>query len=259
MRGFVAALGLFTVIPVPPVAEIDRRLAGRVMAAFPWVGLLIGALAGVVLWGVAALGGGGWLGAALALAVVALLTGALHLDGLADTADGLGSRKPAEEALVIMRRSDIGPMGVVALTLTLLIDGAALAALAERGGLLAAGALTVAAMVGRGVVTLATVSGESARQQGFGALFIGVTSRATAVLTGVAVVGVATVIGALAHGRGGAAGFAVASVAAGGVGLMWARHLRRRLGGMTGDVFGSVVEVTAAAFLVLVALLEGTL
>lgn len=257
MRGFVAAVGLFTVIPVPPVAEIDRRLAGRVMAAFPWVGLLVGAPAGVVLWGVVALGAGGWLGAALALAVVALLTGALHLDGLADTADGLGSRKPAEEALVIMRRSDIGPMGVAALTLTLLIDGAALASLAERGGLLAAGALTVAAMVGRGVVTLATVSGASARQQGFGALFIGATSRATAALTGVAVVGVATVIGALAHGRGGAADFAVASVAAGGIGLLWVRHLRRRLGGTTGDVFGSVVEVTVAAFLVLVALLVG--
>ncbi|MHA6508521.1 adenosylcobinamide-GDP ribazoletransferase [Tessaracoccus sp. Y1736] len=256
MRGFVAALGLFTVIPVPPVAEIDRGLAGRAMAAFPWVGLLVGALAGAVLWGVVALGAGGWLGAALALAVVALLTGALHLDGLADTADGLGSRKPAEEALVIMRRSDIGPMGVVALALALLIDGAALASLAERGGLLAAGALTVAAMVGRGVVTLATVSRASARQHGFGALFIGATSRATAVLTGVAVVGVAAGVGALAFGLSGAAVFVGATVAAGGVGFLWARHLRRRLGGMTGDVFGSIVEVTLAAFLVLVALLN---
>lgn len=255
MRGFVAALGLFTVIPVPPVADIDRGLAGRAMAAFPWVGLLVGALAGAVLWGVVAVGAGGWLGAALALAVVALLTGALHLDGLADAADGLGSRKPAAEALVIMRQSDIGPMGVVALALALLIDGAALASLAERGGLLAAGALTVAAMVGRGVVTLATVSRASARQQGFGALFIGATSRATAVLTGVAVVGVAAGVGALAYGLGGAGVFVAAAVAAGGVGSLWARRLRRRLGGMTGDVFGSIVEVTLAAFLVAVALL----
>ena len=255
MRGFVAALGLFTVIPVPPVADIDRGLAGRAMAAFPWVGLLVGALAGAVLWGVVAVGAGGWLGAALALAVVALLTGALHLDGLADTADGLGSRKPAAEALVIMRQSDIGPMGVVALTLALLIDGAALASLAERGGLLAAGALTVAAMVSRGVVTLATVSRASARQQGFGALFIGATSRATAVLTGVAVVGVAAGVGALAYGLGGAGVFVAAAVAAGGVGSLWARRLRRRLGGMTGDVFGSIVEVSLAAVLVAVALL----
>ncbi|MHA6525986.1 adenosylcobinamide-GDP ribazoletransferase [Tessaracoccus sp. G1721] len=259
MRGVVAALGLFTVIPVPPVAEIDRALAGRAMAAFPWVGLLVGSLAGAVLWGVVALGAGGLLGAALALAVVALLTGALHLDGLADTADGLGSRKPAADALVIMRKSDIGPMGVAALVLALLVDAAALGSLSEAGGGAAAGALAVAAMVGRAVVTLATVPTASARQSGFGALFIGSTSRMTAVLTGAAVLAVSAGVGALVDGVPGAAVFAGAAAVAGAIGSLWAAHVRRRLAGMTGDVFGSIVEVAQTAFLVLAALCAGAL
>lgn len=259
MRGFVAALGLFTVIPVPPESEIGRTLAGRAMLAFPWVGLLLGAAGGAVLWAVVAAGAGGWLGAALALAVVALLTGALHLDGLADTADGLGSRRPAEEALVIMRRSDIGPMGVVALMLALLVDAAALASLAERGGLGAAGAFAVAAMAGRAVVTLATVSAASARQQGFGALFIGATPRPAAAATAVAVLGVAALIGAASDGVAGAVIMGATATAAAGAGLLWAAHLRRRLGGMTGDVFGSIIEVTQAATLVLAALLSAAL
>lgn len=259
MRGLVAALGLFTVIPVPSVAAIDRRLAGRAMAAFPWVGLLVGAAGGLVLWGVVVLGAAAWLGAALALAVVAALTGALHLDGLADTADGLGSRKPAEEALVIMRKSDVGPMGVAALVLALLIDAAALSSLTESGALLAGGALGVAAMVGRAVVTGATVSRASARRQGFGALFIGATSSATAWATGVAVVGVAAGVGAFAGGTAGAVVFASVACLAGGIGFLWATRLRRRLGGMTGDVFGSIIEVTQAAFLVLAALVAAAL
>lgn len=253
MRGFVAALGLFTVLPVPPVAEIDRRLASRAMIAFPWVGLLLGVIGGALLWGVAASGAGHTLAAVLAVAAVAGLTGALHLDGLADTADGLGSRKPADEALAIMRKSDVGPMGVVALALTLLVDVAALSSLAELGGVLAGGTLAVAAMAGRAVVTVATVSRASARRQGFGALFIGATSRVSAAVTWVAVTGVSAAVGALARGLGGAAVFACAAAAAGATGALWAAHLRRRLGGMTGDVFGSIVEVTQTAFLVCVA------
>ncbi|MDO5736155.1 MAG: adenosylcobinamide-GDP ribazoletransferase, partial [Propionibacteriaceae bacterium] len=113
-NSLVVSLGLFTTIPVPPVAAIDRRLAGRAMAAFPLVGLLLGVLAGAAAFVVGTLGSP-LLGAVAGLATLAGLTGALHLDGLADTADGLGSRKPADQALEIMRRSDIGPMGVISL------------------------------------------------------------------------------------------------------------------------------------------------
>lgn len=261
MRSFVAAVGLFTIVPAPPVVEIDRRLAGRTMAAFPWVGLLLGLVGGVLLVAVDLMGAGAFLGAVLALAVVALLTGALHLDGLADTADGLGSRKPREEALRIMRRSDIGPMGVVSLLFVLLVEAGALQTLTEVSAVVAAAAFTVSTTAGRAAVTAATVSPLSARATGFGALFTGVTSRATASLTVAAVIAVAAGLGgvaAMATGEafsgGGAGLFAVACCAALAVGTAWARHLRTRLDGMTGDVFGSIVEVTQVTFLVAAAL-----
>ena len=82
----------------------------------------------------------------LAIAVLAALTRGLHLDGLADLADGLGSRKPAAQALEIMKRSDIGPFGVVTLVLTLLVQVAALARADQVGrGPVAIAAAAVAA------------------------------------------------------------------------------------------------------------------
>lgn len=245
------------------------------MAAFPWVGLLLGAVGGALLLGVHAAGAGALLGAVVPLATLALLTGALHLDGLADTADGLGSRKPAEEALRIMRQSDIGPMGVVTLLCVLLLEVAALASLTGASAALAASALTVAATVGRAAVTVATVSPSSARARGFGALFTGVTTTSTAVLTVAAVLAVAGVLGGVAaraispvsDASGASFGWAVETFSASGaalfagcagaallVGAAWARHQRARLGGLTGDVFGSIVEVSQVAFLMVAAL-----
>lgn len=280
MRSLIAAVGLFTVVPVPPTEKIDRGVARGAMVAFPWVGLLLGAVGAVLLVAVVAIGAEPLLGAVVALAAVALLTGALHLDGLADTADGLGSRKPAEEALRIMRRSDIGPMGVVSLLFVLLIEVAALSSLAGESVWAAAAALVVATTAGRAAVTVATVSPVSARTEGFGALFTGVTRRRTAVVTVAAVLAVAGALGGVASRRvlavsdSSSASFGWASevvnlwaagvfvgCAAGAllVGAWWARHLRARLGGMTGDVFGSIVEVTQASFLVLVALGVGAI
>lgn len=251
MRALTAAFGLFTVIPVPPVAEIDRRVAGRAIVALPWVGLVLGAAAGCLLWITGWLGGGQLLGAALALALLAGATGALHLDGLADTADGLGSRKPAAEALIIMRKSDIGPMGVVTLLFALLL---AVAALASLPTLTAALAVAVAATVGRVAIVMATVSTRSARQEGFGALFTGVTSRRSALLTVVLCAAVAAAAGFWSGGWPGTLGFVAALAVALTVGALWARHLRTRLGGLTGDTFGSISEVTHVVFLIVIAL-----
>ena len=68
------------------------------------------------------------------MALLAVATGGLHLDGLADTADGLGSRRPADQALEIMRRPDAGPLGVATLVLVLLVQVSALASLPRRAG-----------------------------------------------------------------------------------------------------------------------------
>ncbi len=250
----VVSLGLFTTIPVPSVAEVDRRMATRAMASFPIVGFVVGALAGAVTWGATWIGGA-LLGPVLGLATLALVTGALHLDGLADTADGLGSRKPPEVALEIMRRSDIGPMGVIALFLVLLADVAALSRIAAvhpaAGGL----ALLTAAVLGRvAVVCSTTPSEKGARAGGFGALFHGVTSVPTAILWAVAGVVMSGLLGWVALGMAGALVLGCAGVAALGIVWLWRGHLARRLGGMTGDTFGSIIEVTQAVFLVCTAL-----
>ena len=116
--GLRTALSLFTVIPAGAGAELGEGEAAAAVLWLPAVGLLLGGLAAGVMLGVAAGGDSGprrLLGAVLAVALLALLTGGLHLDGLADTVDGLGSRRPAQQALEIMRRSDVGPMGVAAL------------------------------------------------------------------------------------------------------------------------------------------------
>jgi len=197
--------------------------------------------------------------------VIAVLTGGLHLDGLADTADGLGSRRPAAAALDIMRRSDIGPMGVGALVLALLVQAAALAAVPRPS--LAAAALVLAEVTGRVSVVVATAA-PAARPGGFGALVAGRTTAAERALT-VAALACAVTVAALtagavtAGGPAGAGGFSGPQLAARGLTAMFAgllagwllqRTAHRRLGGMTGDVFGAILEVSATAALVTAAL-----
>ena len=255
-RPWRIALNLFTVIPAPVHGEIGKDAAARALPWLPVVALPVAAAAAGVLLGVQA--GGDFavrrlLAAALAFATLAALTGGLHLDGLADTADGLGSRRPADEALAIMRRSDVGPMGVAALLFVVLLQIAALAAL--PAGRLGAAALVLAVVTGRvGVMIAAGTSTPGARPEGFGAL---VAATATA---RVRVVAVSCLLAAAA---GGGAAFCGAAVAARGLGAALAgllaadllrRVAQRRLGGMTGDVFGAVIEVSTAAVLLTLAL-----
>ncbi|MCW2911468.1 MAG: adenosylcobinamide-GDP ribazoletransferase, partial [Actinomycetia bacterium] len=177
------ALSLFTVIPAGIGGDLDEGAAARAVFWLPAIGAGLG-LAGAGAMVFVAAGelspGRRLLGAALAVALLALATGGLHLDGLADTADGLGSRRPADQALEIMRRPDAGPLGVATLVLVLLIQVCALASL-PRGWPAAAG-LVLAAVTSRVAVVLATGS-PSARPAGFGALVAGRTSAAARAVT----------------------------------------------------------------------------
>jgi adenosylcobinamide-GDP ribazoletransferase len=180
------------------------------------------------------------LASVLAIAALAALTRALHLDGLADTADGLGSRAPAGRALEIMKQSDIGPFGVVALLLVLLIQVSALAQAdgTGRGPV----AIAAAAVTARLAVLLACSRGvPCARPGGLGALVAGTVHP---------VAGAVLVLAALAGAA--ALGWIYAVAVACGLAVSAALTLLavRRLGGITGDVLGAVAEVAAAVCLV---------
>jgi len=264
--GLRLAVTLLTVVPlragradqadrVERVERVDRATARAAMLLAPAVGLVPGGAAALVLLAGDALGLSGLLGESLAVAATAAVTRALHLDGLADLADGLGSGRPAADALAIMKRSDIGPFGVVTLLLTLLVQVAAVAAAPHP-----ATAMVIAAVTGRLALPWACRAGvPSARPGGLGALVAGtVPTRAALVVTA------AVLVAAGAAGAAGSGGHddllsgllsGLAAVVVGlGAALLVLRHAVRRLDGVTGDVFGALAETAATAALLTLAL-----
>jgi adenosylcobinamide-GDP ribazoletransferase len=248
------AVSMFTILPVRFDGEVDAALASRAVRWLPAVGLLLAVPAAAVLL---AAGGGAalrrLLGAVLALAVLGVLTGGLHLDGLADSADGLASRRPPAEALDIMRRGDTGPLGVAALVFAVLLQVAALAALPWR---LAVPGLVLGAVTARVAVLLATGPGfPAARPGGFGALVAGRTPAPACLAAAALLLAAAGGAGVLAGGIP----LAVALLTAAAAGLASATGVaaaaKGKLGGVTGDVFGAVVEVTMTVTLVALALI----
>ncbi|MER6129744.1 adenosylcobinamide-GDP ribazoletransferase [Streptomyces sp. NPDC001795] len=247
------AFGTLTVLPVE-VTRWDRDAARGGMLCAPLAGIVVGGLAGLLGAVLLVLGAGPLLAAVCAAAVPAVLTRGLHLDGLADTADGLGSGKPAEEALRIMKQSDIGPFGVITLLFVLL---AQVAALAEAyGDSWARGALAalVSAAAARLALTLAARRGvPAARPEGLGAAVAGVVPLPGALAVALAVTAAAAAGGGL-FGAYGAVRTAAAVVVAVAAAELLLRHCTRRFGGVTGDVFGGLAETAATAALVVLAL-----
>lgn len=244
MNGLVRALGLFSVVPVPH-APLRRPDAVAALRWLPLVGASAGALAALPLAAVLE-----WrpravlLGAVLSVGVLALLTRALHLDGLADTADGLGSRTPPARALAIMRRSDIGPFGVLAIVFAVGTDIAALATLG--GGVWRPmAALALAAAAGRVTVLEAARQGiPAAREDGFGAYVAGSVTTGGVAMAVIAVLGSGALLGWAVDAD--PLGWVVAPAAALLVTMGFRRHVTARLGGVTGDVFGALVEIATA-------------
>lgn len=246
--GLRLAVSFLTVLPVRSGA-VDRETARWAMLLAPVAGLVVGAVAAVVLVVSGWLGFGSLLGAALAVAATALLTRGLHLDGLADLADGLGSGRPAAEALAIMKKSDIGPFGVVTLVLTLAVQVAAIAEIRVAG-------VVVAAMTGRLAVTWACRTRvRAARPEGLGALVAGTVRSREAVAVAAVTAGAAALAALTGPGGGGqdALRAAVAVIAGLAASAALLRHAVRRLGGITGDVLGALVEIAATTALLVMA------
>ncbi|MFE1750875.1 adenosylcobinamide-GDP ribazoletransferase [Streptomyces anandii] len=253
LHGLRFAFGTLTVLPVR-VSRWDRAAARGGMLCAPLAGLVVAAAAAAAGLLLLLLGAGTLSAAVAGAAVPAVLTRGLHLDGLADTADGLGSGKPAEDALRIMKQSDIGPFGVITLVFVLLAQVAALShAYADswsRGAL----ATAVAAVTARLALTLAARAGvPAARPEGLGAAVAGVVPVPGALGAALAVLAAATAAGA-ALGPRTAALAALAVLAALAAAELLLRHCTRRFGGVTGDVFGGLAETAATTALVVLSL-----
>ncbi|MGY3201214.1 adenosylcobinamide-GDP ribazoletransferase [Streptomyces sp. TE5632] len=252
--GLRFAFGTLTVFPVE-VTRWDRPAARGGMLCAPLAGLAVGAVAAACGLLLLSLGAGAPLAAVATVAAPAALTRGLHLDGLADVADGLGSGKPAEDALRIMKQSDIGPFGVLTLVLVLLAQVAALAQ--AYGDSWARGALAavVAAVTARLALTLAARAGvPPARPEGLGAAVAGVVPPAGAVAVALAVAGAAAAAGGALLGVDGAVRAVLAVLLSVAAAEPLLRHCVRRFGGITGDVFGSLAETAATTALVVAAL-----
>jgi adenosylcobinamide-GDP ribazoletransferase len=251
--GLRFAFGTLTVLPVK-VTRWDRDAARGGMLCAPLAGVVVGALAAALGVLLLALGSGPLLAAVGSAAVPAVLTRGLHLDGLADTADGLGSGKPAEDALRIMKQSDIGPFGVITLVFVSLAQVAALTQAYEESWAWGAVATVVSATAARLALTLAARAGvPAARPEGLGAAVAGVVPAGGAVIVAAAVVLVAAGAGAL-FGPYDVVRTALAVIVAVGVAELLLRHCTRRFGGVTGDVFGGLAETAATTALIVLSL-----
>ncbi|GAB4261950.1 MAG: adenosylcobinamide-GDP ribazoletransferase [Pararhodobacter sp.] len=236
MRGARAALAFLTRLPAGPLDSADFA---RAPGWFGIIGLGLGALMAGAWFAASAL----WppvIAALVAVAVGLALTGGLHEDGLADSFDGLGSGRPAERALEIMRDSRIGSYGALALGLVLALRVAALTAL----GPMAPVALIAGQGLSRAAMTLMLRAGPYLRPKGAGTGMTGpfgargALTLAAALALGLGLIG-------WAAGWGGLTGLA-------GLGVMvlaMRRWAMRRLGGITGDVLGAAQVLGDVGFL----------
>ena len=243
MRLYFIALQFLTIIPLPFAVRCEERDLGRSMALFPLVGLTLGGL----------LAGADFIlgqlfprqvSDLLLIVLLSAVTGALHLDGLADVCDGLAARGGRERFLTVMKDPHTGAVGVVGLVLALLLKYEALLTIPVE---LKREALILFPVVARFSQVLMAAGAQRAREDGLGALFVGgagtIQFGAAALLTLAAAAFLMGVKG-------------VCCVLAAGL-LTWGgrRWAHRRLGGVTGDLIGCVSEVNEiGCLLVIIAL-----
>jgi adenosylcobinamide-GDP ribazoletransferase len=247
--GLALGLSTLTVLPVGAV-RVGRRTAAAAMLWAPGIGAGLGALVGVVVVLLVHADTSPLLAGAIGLGVLALLTRGLHLDGLADTADGLGAGRDPGRALAVMKAPDIGPFGVITLVLVLLIQASALGTIAARWDdhrVILAAVLGCAA--GRATLPWACRRGlPPARPEGLGAMVANTVPWPLAIGASALAVPLIAVVG-WAAGLGLGRSLLAAVLAAAAAELLL-RRCRRRFGGITGDVLGALVETATTVTLV---------
>ncbi|CAM00968.1 cobalamin-5'-phosphate synthase [Saccharopolyspora erythraea NRRL 2338] len=243
MDGLRLAMSWLSVAPVR-AGRVDARACRQAIALAPLVGALVGGVAAAVLWVLGALGAPPLLAGLLAVAALVLVTRGMHVDGLADTVDGLGCYGPPERALAVMRDGGAGPFAVVALVLVLGVQAVSLGELAAAGDW---ATVVVACAAGRAGFALCCRTGvPAARPEGMGALVAG-----SQPVWAVAVWWLLLLVAAgISHWWTGPVAVAAALAAL----LVFTHHVRRRFGGITGDVLGAASEIGTTTVLAICAI-----
>jgi adenosylcobinamide-GDP ribazoletransferase len=228
-----------TIIPLPFDTRCQKADLGRATACFPLVGLTIGGLLVGVNWLIEP-----WLAppltAALLITILAAVTGALHLDGLADVCDGLAARGNRERFLAVMKDSHVGAVGAVGLVLGLLLKWQSL--LAVPAGITWQ-ALLLFPIMGRFTQVLAMAGAKHARQEGLGAAIIqGMATRHLLVAFCITVAACLLLLPVKGM---------IALIAVFAVTLVIRGYFQNRLGGLTGDIVGCISEITEIVALII--------
>jgi adenosylcobinamide-GDP ribazoletransferase len=236
------AVAFLTRLPVPSLEGAPPADFARAYRVFPLVGAAIGAAVGLLYLGMRVIGLPDLAAAGLALGASALLTGALHEDGLADVADGFGGGRDTAAKLDIMRDSRLGTYGALILMVSFVAKLSALAALPDA---IVVQSLIAAHALARGVLPLISMSLPMARKDGLASqagrpdLATAATASATALIIAVLSLPLIEALSAML----------VAIAAA--VGTAWLAQ--RQIGGQTGDVLGAAEQVGETAILLLLA------
>ena len=232
MRGFLAAIAFLTRIPVPAGA-VDEGTLGRAAAFFPAVGALLGLLLAGVSMGAEALWHSPGVCSALVIVTLVLATGGLHMDGLMDTCDGIFGGRTAQRALEIMKDSRVGAFGALGAMCVLLLKFGFISALT---GDRAWKALILMPVVGRWALVYAIARFAYVRDVGTGRAFKEQVAGRHLVWASL----LAAVIGAaLLQLR-----FVPVAIAVWLVAWATGRYVSAKLGGLTGDAYGAIAEVT---------------
>ena len=232
MKRFLAALQFLTIVPLPARWSPDERALGGAIPYFPVVGLLIGAVAALADFGMGRLFPV-FVTSVFIVILLAAASGALHIDGLADTADGFFSSRPRKRVLEIMKDSRTGPMGVFAIVAVVALK---IALIASVTGPWRWWVLLLTPLAGRCALLVQLALLPYIRPEGG---LAGIFHKNRSPLHTVWALAILLAVGGLVGGLPGLTSGAVSFIGA----LLFAAYSHRRIGGLTGDTLGASCEL----------------
>ncbi len=240
---FLTALGFLTIIPLPWRREVNLEEVGHSTGYFPVIGLIIGLI----------LAGLNWLFSlflpsavvnGLLIVSIAVISGALHLDGFVDTCDGIAGHKTVEDRWRVMHDSRAGAFGIVGVVLLLLVKYVSLNSVPEN---LLMVTLVLMPVVSRWAMVYTVFAYPYARPAGLGKIFKQEASWQRFAAATLIALAVAAILAGLAG--------LVIMISVWGIVVGMATYLKHKFSGLTGDTYGAINEVTEVCVLILVCLL----